>query len=321
MLFLTETNLPRRGREARRQPTLDRRCNLVGTTAAVIMAGAAVASAGAKQYAAGKAASAQKKGLDAVEGVNIADVANQAAARDIQKQKDQFAAQAATDPASAALRTTSNEGLQRAVFGDPNEQNANTILQTLFDENINIDPNDVNFVSSLKSRAQEVLDQGGRFSGEQQAELVRAGLEQGGQAGFSAGSSATRQGVGKLLASESERLAAEREARARDLFGFATATENNRVNVLGDIGEGSLRANAQKTDQLFNIANLADERVPNIGLSGGDIANLAVSNTNLRNKVALAKAGVRAQKALATGDTIAGLAGSLGTMAGQQFKV
>jgi hypothetical protein len=271
-----------------------------------------VGGAVAAKSAADRSARAQREALAGQKGVDVADVTRQAREADLQKYRDQFRLQAEVDPGSAALRESSNKALQESVFGDPNEKNANEILKSLFNENVNVDPNDANFVQALKTRAQETLALGGKISPDQQAELVRAGLETGAQSGFNAGSSATRQGVGKLLASESEALAASRAEQARGLFGFATDINSSRVGNLTNIGNASTNAAIARNAKLTSIANLADSRVPEIGIGGGDIANLAVGNTNQGNQVTLQRGAVAAQNAAANGQIISGLIGKLG---------
>ncbi len=292
----------------------------------------AVASAAAKgiaanqaakraQGAAGQAAAAQKTGLDAVQTVDPTKINAQAVAADRAKITNQLTALKDLDPGTAALRDTSNAGLNTT---SQQAQDSNAILKGLFDENAALNPADANFQEQLKARAQQHLDEGGSLTPEQQAEFVRAGLEQAGTSGVGAGSAAGRQTVGKLLASEQNALQLQREAQAKDLFGFATDLQTQRNQQLLGIQGATLNADQANTAKLLNLAQLADSRTPNVGLSGTDMANLAVSNQQLLNDVALKKAGVNANLASTIGtlaanrDTAVGgaIAQGIGSIAG-----
>jgi hypothetical protein len=249
--------------------------------------------------------------------VDIQEVQRLAREADLQRIKDTNAAE---DPTMKGIRTSADQALLNSVVGDPNISNANKILQTLFDENVNLDPRDANFQERLKAEASRQLDLGGRLSPEQQAELVRAGLENAEQAGYGAESTTGRGQLGKLLASESERLATERQARAKDLFGFAADLQNLRNSNLLGIGSASTSTANLNTNRLLDIAGLVDSRKETVGLTGGDIANLAVGNQNAANQMAANRAAIEAQNAQARATSTAGLIQGLTTAAGQGLQ-
>lgn len=303
---------------------------MAGITVGTALAVSAAATVGTSLIAANaqkKAAQAQQSALNDVKPVDVIKVAADAKAADLDKYKNQFTLLNQVDPATGQLRDASNAGLAESIgtsVYDKNLDQSNALLGSLFGENVNVDPNDKAFYDQLKARAASELAQGGNFSPEQQAELVRAGLEQGGQGGFAPGSSATRQGVGKLLASESESLKNSRQAMAQQLFGFASSLKDNRNNTLLNISGAQQGAAAQAAAQrnadfskLFSLANLADSRVPDIGLGGSDIANLAVANNNTANNVTLQKGAVQANRTAANGQIAAGLVGGLASLPGQ----
>ncbi len=103
---------------------------------------------------------------------------------------------------------------------------------------------------------------------------------------------------------------------AQQLFGFATDLKTNRNNTLTGISGASQGASAAQFSKLFNLANLADSRVPNIGLGGGDIANLAIGNNNLENNKALQTGAINANMATAKGKSNAALIGATGSVIG-----
>lgn len=285
------------------------------TTAAIVAAGA-IGSAVVQANAAKKAAAAQQEALKNVKGVDINQVSQQAKDADIAKYRDQFNLLNQYDPVTGEIRSTTNDQLADFAKNDSNSNDANSILKTLFNENANPDSTDVNFYNTLRSQAQNQLDQGGQLSPEQQAEFVRAGLEGASTTGLNAGSAATRQSVGKLLASEQLQQQQQRQQMAQQLFGFATELKNNRNQTLGNIANQNLAASQVKQNKLLALSELADSRVPDVGLSGGDIANLAVGNQNQANQVALQRGAIQAQQAQARGQITAGLIGGLTSAAG-----
>lgn len=247
-------------------------------------------------------------------GVDIAAVQQQAREADLQRIKDTNAAE---DPTMKGIRTSSDQALLNSVVGDPNATNANKILSSLFNENINLDPRDAAFQQKLKTEAQKQLDLGGSFSPEQQAELVRAGLEKSSAAGYGAESTTGKSQLGKLLASESDRMATERQARAKDLFGFATDLNNLRTSNLLNISGASTSTAAADQNRLLNLAGLVDSRKETVGLTGGDIANLAVGNQNSANQMAANRASIAAGNAQARATSTAGLISGLTSGIGQ----
>lgn len=285
-------------------------------TGAVIAAGAAAVAANQKKVAATRALNAQQAALDKVKGVDINAVAQDAKAQDVQKYKDQFALLSQVDPNTAAFRDAANRGLIEQANGDANSTNANQILQGLFDSNVKLDPADADFMAKLKAKAAQQLDLGGKLSPDQQAEFVRAGLEQSAGSGFDPSSSASRQGIGKLLASESNALELQRQNVAKELFGFATDLNTTRnQNLLGIAGAAGNKS-ALDQQKLLQLAALGDSRVPNVGLSGGDIANLAVGNNNQANNVTVQRGAANANYAGVNGEITAGLIGNIASAAG-----
>lgn len=301
----------------------------VGTAA--VQANQQKKAAQAAETAAAQGTAAQNAALGNVKGVDIPALTEQARATDLAKYKSQFNDLNSVDPVTGEIRTAANAGLLGSV-NDQNTSNSDRILQTLFDENINVDPNDKAFYDKLKAEASRQLDLGGNLSPEQQAEFVRAGLEQGAGSGYQAGSSALKQGVGKLLASEQEALGNSRRSMAQQLFGFATNLKSTRTGELSGLAGQSRDASNSAFSKLFGLANLADSRTPDIGLSGADTANLTVANNNLENEKALQAGGIAAnsantaaQLALERGKIASGLTGavgsSVGTLSGSLLKL
>lgn len=280
-------------------------------TAAVIAAGGAVAAAKLSSDAQKKATAAQTNALNSQKGVDIPAVQTAAKQADTQKYADQFTLLNQIDPATGQLRDTTNASLNKYATNDNGQNVANGVLNQLFSQNSNPDATNTQFYNTLRTQAQQALDQGGQLSPAQQNEFVRAGLEQASTTGSNPASSATRQGIGNLLASQSTALQQQRQTMAQQLFGFATDLKNNQNAQLTNIGNLGLQTSAANGSKLLNLAQLADSRVPNIGLNGTDVANLSVANTNQANANKIGIGQVNSQSAIANGKIMAGLVGGL----------
>lgn len=278
---------------------------------AAVSAGGAAIAANQKKVALNKANDAAQVALNAQKAQDPVALANQAYAQDLAKYKADFAAMNTVDPLSGQMRTASSAGLLANASGDQNSTNANTILQNLFNSNNPANPTDINFEKTLKSQAQGALDLGGKLSADQQAEFVRAGLQTAGQSGFNPGSGATINGVGGLLASQSNALQLQRQAQAKDLFGFATDLNTTRNQQLLNIASGSSGKSVSDYQKLMGIAQLSDSRVPSLGLTGPDVAGLSAGNVTQANQVALQRGGVAQANAQAAGQIAAGLTGGI----------
>lgn len=282
-------------------------------TAAVIGVAGAAVSANQKKVAQNKANDAQQAALDKQQSLDPAQIAKDAYSADLARYQKQFQALDSIDHTTSQIRNSSNDALLAGVTGggDKNNVNANSILQGLFDSNNKLDPADANFSASLKAKAQQQLDLGGKLSPDAQAEFVRAGLEQSAQGGFNAGSDATKQGVGKLLFSESNALEQQRNATAKTLFGFADDLNTSRNNNLLGIAGATASKSASDYTKLLGLAQLADSRVPALGLTGANVADLSVANTNQQNQLATQQGAVTASNAQARGAITAGLIGGI----------
>jgi len=284
---------------------------LVTAITAAVAVGSALAKSNAAKKAAKGAAAAQNEALDQVKTVDVKTTQADAAAADRAKYAAGFSALAEQDPNTARAREASSAGLADSAGPNSNSTAATSLVSTLFSENVNQSPADRAFINTLKQQAQGQLDLGGALSPEQQSEFVRAGLENVGSAGVSAGSSAGKQSIGKLLASEQMAVQQKRQSMARELFGFASDLDSTRVNNLGQISSLATNTDQAQASKLLSIAQLADSRVPSIGLSGSDVANLSVANVNTQNQVALAKGGVKADEHKARGVSNAALIGGI----------
>lgn len=344
----------------------------VGATVAAAAVGGAVIQADAQR----KAANKMKDALSNMQTPDPEALSKVWKDTDLQKYQDQFTNLRKVDPETAALQdnslktlgtmtgeTAGDRGLgtlHDSLIGAKSDVTANQNLinqrvgvqdanaakiQGLGDRYLAAAPDaatlaaNKDYQAQVKDRASQLLAEGGQLSPQQQAELVRAGLENAGARGMNAGSGATRQTVGRLLASESENLANSRAANSTNLFGFAqnsagadqsaqnTATAgaqgafgqagglfanntatvannntqaiNNRATLDTNAAQSLVQKDAQQVSRNANLLGIAQSRTPNIGPSGNDVVSLYLAKMNAKNGQAIGIANTEGQKAMA----------------------
>ncbi len=123
------------------------------------------------------------------------------------------------------------------------------------------------------SIARQILDDaklGGSLPADVQAQVTKAALEGAGQAGI-AGSTAARGVVARDIGMSSEAL---RQRRLAQALGIESSLFNAYLQ-----GEGARGTEIARSGQLALATPL-----PESGLSSGDLASLAVANTNIVNQ-------------------------------------
>src|SRR6266498_1454021 len=169
----------------------------MGIATALVIAGAAVAAAGAagsaymKKEAADKAAHAQQVALKGQakildEELSYSKVNHQAIQAERQRAKERLALQEEIDPELAQLRKLGKQQLLAQVQQPEASRDSVRVAKQLFEENAQPNAGLEKLKDQIIGRAQEKLAQGATLPPEFQAELVRAGVSQGSQAGLKA---------------------------------------------------------------------------------------------------------------------------------------
>lgn len=156
---------------------------------AVVVAAGAVATASVQKHAADKAASAQKKAVSQqtrlVNKNMDPDRLNNLARRfDEDRAKRRLEFQKEIDPELAKLRELSKKQLLEGASVPKEQRQSNQLAKQLFEEVKQSDPRIEALKDSLITGAQKELAAGASLPPEFQAELMRAGLNQGSQAGI-----------------------------------------------------------------------------------------------------------------------------------------
>lgn len=159
--------------------------------------------------------------------------------------------------------------------------------------------------SSLLQRAQESLDRGAELPPEFQGELVRAGLESSGRAGFTADRKGPlAQLLGKKIGSEAIALERQRAADALVLGQGAQALRTNRLNILAGIAPALQNIDTSRFNLAAGAEALATGQMPeDVGLTGRDVISMHEANRALANQRALALGQLKGEKHLVSAET------------------
>jgi hypothetical protein len=274
---------------------------MAAITAAVavgaVAAGGAVASSMAAKSAAKKSARAMSAAYDNVEFIDINQVNNDALAADSKRFEEQFKLQEKFDPTVAALR---KEGAGKLLEGLNEDAGANKLLQQLTQETAVDSPRRQAIVDKLFEQAEAELNAGATLPPEFQAELVRSGLETSGAAGVT-GSGAAGVEARTLLGRAGIELQAHRQNQAANLLSTADSAKASRAAILANVLGTVENVKGQRQARQLNAYATGASGVPQAGLTGNDVANMALTNVDLKNQVTLGKGGVAANLALAKG--------------------
>lgn len=288
-----------------------------GLTTAAIVGGVALAAGAASSVAGAvgqrKAAKAAEKALASVEGVNIEAVSKAALQADREKFENQFKIQQEIDPTFGRLREQGAQNLLSQITQD--SANLDALETQLVDEALLTEPERqqrTNLVRELFSQAEADLQAGATLPPEFQAELVRSGLEAGGTSGTGAtGRGASGVGIRTLLGQAGLELKAARQNQAANLLNAADTIKNNRAAILSGVLTEVQNRDLADANVDITALGLGSQAVPQAGLSGTDIANLALTNTQIQNQKKIGLGNVKAQEAQIVPNLIGGLAGAV----------
>lgn len=290
----------------------------VGVAAAVagaVVAAGAAASAVVKKNAADKAASAQKKGIEQqnqlLKGNMNPDKLNILATRfDEARAKNRIEFQKEIDPELAALRQKGKEELLAQANLNQETTQSGQVASELFRSVKEADPRMEALKDSLITKAQESINAGATLPPEYQAELVRAGLNEGSAAGIGLDKSTIGGGVARVLGAAGLQLEKQRQDQAVELANAAQGITNARVNILATVFP-KLRdlESVNRQDALVNF-QVGDNALPQVGLTGQDAVNIQIAKTRAKGALLQKSADVKAQQAVDSGQYTGALIGA-----------
>ncbi len=283
--------------------------------AAVVVAAGAAASAVVSKNAADKSATAQKKGVEQQNNLlkgNMNPRRLNELAKDFDKDRarNRLEFQKEIDPELAALRQKGKEQLLANANENPETRQSGLVAKELFNEVKEQDPRMEALKQSLIARAQQDLDKGAELPPTFQAELVRAGLNQGSQAGIALDKEGIGGGVAKALGLAGVQLEQSRAQEAAQLAGRAQDITNSRVNILSTVFP-KLRdlESVNRQDALVNF-QVGDNAIPEVGLTGKDAVNIQIAKTKAQGALLQKSADIKSQQAKDSGAYTSSLIGA-----------
>jgi hypothetical protein len=272
-----------------------------------VAAASAAGAAAAKKHAADKAASAQSKALKGQkkilgEELSYNRVNQEAVAAERARAKERIRLQEEIDPELAQLRKLGKQQLLEEAQKPGASRESVQVAKQLFTENIKPDEGLEKLKDQIISKAQAKLAQGATLPPEFQAELVRAGVSQGAQAGLKPTASTVGGRLYQALGSAGVALEAQRTREAQELANTATGLQESRTKILASIFPTI--SQSEQTQRQIAGSNFAvgDQTLPQAGLTGAEAANLQINRGNTLLKIRGQKGQIQAQKALAAGE-------------------
>lgn len=267
--------------------------------------------------AANRAGKQQSRALDKIikytnENMDPTKVNEQAIAADQERARNRLALQAEIDPSLATARTVSEQKLLDQLNGIGSAESDKVAAATA-KEALAGTPGMEEIKRKLIDSALEEINLGAKLPSDVQAELMQAGLQRTGQ---TTGNTNAGQGsvgssiLNQVLGTAGLNLRAQRQTQAAALATSAGNLEKQRQDILQNLFprlQAQQMGNMQATTNVFQTA---DQALPQVGLSGGDVANIWLSRVGAINSLSAQKSQVQTQAALANAAGKAQTAGS-----------
>lgn len=283
--------------------------------AAIAVAAGAAASAVAKKSAADKAAKIQKNAIGQQQNILKKKldptVLNKLAQEaDEERAKSRLALQKEIDPELAQLRQLGKEQLLANASISEESKQSSQLANQLFQETKQQDPRLEALKNSIFDAAQSELDAGATLPPEFQAELVRAGLNQGSQAGIAISKDSIGGGVAKALGLAGVQLQQQRQQSAQNLANTGQNLANARINILSSVFPKLRDLETTRRMEAAQNFGVGEATLPESGLSGQDLVNIEIAKQKGLADLLGQRAQVRAQQANNQGAYTAALIGA-----------
>ena len=291
----------------------------MGIATALIVGGVAAAGAAGSAYmkkkAGDKAANAQMSALTGQQKILSEELSfsriNQAATEaDRLRAQNRLALQKEIDPELAKVRELGKQKLLEEAQRPSESQGTQKIASQLVKENLQADPRLEALKESIIGRAQQELDSGSSLPPEFQADLIRAGVGQGGQAGFRPESKSIGGSIARALGLGGEQLKQARQQQAVSLAGAATNMQSSRASILSSIFPTVKAAEDSRKADAASMFGIGEATLPESGLTGREAANIQTNRGNTLMKIRGQKGDIKAQQALNAGEANAAYVGA-----------
>jgi hypothetical protein len=286
-----------------------------GIAVAATVAVAAAATAVAKKQAADKAAKAQKNAINQQEQL-LRKKLDPAALNRLAQQTDKERAlnrielQKEVDPEIAQLREFSKQKLLDLAQQPESTRQTTQVANQLFQEGIKEDPRITALKDSIINRAQEDFNAGATLPPEFQAELVRAGIDQGAQAGVGTAGRTVGGLTSRLLGSAGINLQNQRTAEATALTGAAQNLTDERQRILANIFPTVKSVEDAQAGRAAAGLGIAEGMLPESGLTGQQAVDIEIAKNKGMANLLGQRGNINAQKAIDQGQYVAGLIGA-----------
>lgn len=267
-----------------------------------------VGSALINQSASDKALQAQKDALANIKPADINAINTQAVDTQTANAKAAKALQAQLEPGVQPLQAASLSDLLAKLQPDQYTEQIKAMLGKQLTGGSSINPS---LLNSAVDNAQAQLNLGGKLDPETQNQIMRAALAKAG--------SVAPGGLGL-----------GRDISARDLGLNSLQLYQQRLNNASTIGGQQLSEQSAQAQQVaaqqqmlaalasgdwtkyLQAAQFAQSiQTPSLGLSGTDVANISLGNTNQGNQAALSVGNLNAAGDVASGKTYSSILGAL----------
>lgn len=286
-----------------------------GIAVAATVAVGAAASAYAKKKAADQAAKAQKNAISQQEELlrrklDPGALNRLAQQTDKERALNRIELQKEVDPEIAKLREFSKQRLLDLAQQPESSRQTTQVANQLFQEGIKEDPRITALKDSIINRAQEDFNAGATLPPDFQAELIRAGIGQGAQAGVGTAGRTVGGLTSRLLGSAGINLQNQRTAEAVALTGAAQQLTDARQRILANIFPTVKATEDAAAGRATAGLGIAESLLPESGLTGTQAADIQIAQTKGQANLLGQRGNIRAQQAVDQGQFAAGLIGA-----------
>jgi len=243
-------------------------------------------------------------------------IGNKARQADVQRAQERLRLQGIVDPELLKQRYQAERLISDRLAGLQGDE-ADRVASVAAEEAIRGTQGLEDVKTKLIGEAMNELNAGATLPPDVQAELVQAGLEQGG----SATGKASGRGLGgnilrELIGTAALQLKADRQARATQLATAAQEMDVRRQSILGSLFPNLAAKSLGKLQATQSVLQQSNQMVPEAGLGGTDIANIWLARVGASNQLAQSAADVAARGGMGQAQILGSTLGAAGSAAG-----
>jgi hypothetical protein len=236
------------------------------------------------------------------------DIAQRA---DTERAKGRIANQMEIDPELGRMRQLGKEQMLNLAGIDEGTKQSSQLADSLFNSTLNEDPQLAQLRQTMATQAQSELDAGAALPASYQGELVRAGLNRGSQAGIAMNKNSIGGPLATVLGAAGIQLQKQRQEAAMNLANASNSLYNSRINVLSSVFPKLRDLESQRRVEAAQNFQMADQAMPEYGLTGREMVNLEQSKNDKLNNLKMGKTNIQAQQQINKGEYTGAMIGSI----------